>query len=259
MKEQINTLISDLQNATSHLDAILDAYQENMDYFNEADRRKINDFKVIFNRKREAIDARISSFVRFIEKSFAPSQEEILKEKALQKLHNDFPDFDSWADNVKQAILDRELKTLISAQSSRAASQRLTTGDSVYQDNPDADQPHSINENFVFSKPYKIEFLGEEYAVKNWRDVLCVIANALYTDNAAPLQEHIANDDSKKPKFAESILPNYRRPLEITQSVYTDADRNATDMLNLCRLLLRIYSVDEDEVTIYLSKIAKNE
>ncbi|HBZ34377.1 MAG TPA: hypothetical protein DEO38_04665 [Bacteroidales bacterium] len=259
MNEHVNTLITELQNATFKLDAILDVYQENLDYFNEVDRRKITDFKVIFERKREAIDASINSFVRFIKKSFAPSQKDILKEKALQKLHNDFPDFDSWDENVKHALLDRELKTLFSRQSVNASSKRPTTGESVYLDNPNTDQPHSINENFVFSKPYKIEFLSKEYAVKNWRDVLCVIANSLYTDNPAPLNSYIVNDDSKKPKFAESILPNYRRPIEIAKGIYTDANRNATDMLNLCRLLLQIYSIDEDEITIYLSKIAKNE
>lgn len=258
MNEQIKNILSDLQNATSRLNIIRDLFQAKLDYFNEEDRRKINEFNETFEQKCEQMEGKISSFVRFIEKSFSPTAKEIAREKALKKLHADFPEFDNWDENVQKALLDRELKIFEGKSQEMQSKSQLSNGcQTNVIDNPDPDKVFPITYNFDFCRPYAIEIRGERYNIKTWRDALCAVARALCEQNTEPLNSFISNDFKEKPWF--SLSPNaYRSPLEIVKGVFTEANLNAKSMLASCRKLLDIYSVDYSEVSVFLSKIASN-
>ncbi len=258
MNEQIKNILRDLQNATSGLNKLCDLFQAKLDYFNEEDRRKINEFNETFEQKREQIDLKISSFVRFIEKSFAPSAEEIVKEKALQKLHTDFPEFDKWDASVQNAILEREMKSFeVHAKEIKTKEKKPTLGSAVSVDNPEPDMAFPVTYNFDFCRPYAIEICGERRDITSWRDALCQVADVVCCDNQSLLTNFIAQDVSKRPWF--SLTPStYRSPLEMTNGIYTEANLNARDMLKSCRKLLDIYGVNYDNVNIYLSKISSN-
>lgn len=258
MNEQIKNILRDLQNATSALGVILDLFQAKLDYFNEEDRRKINEFNETFEQKRELIDMKISSFVRFIEKSFAPTAEEIAKEKALQKLRTDFPDFDKWDASIRNALLERELKSFEAHSKETKTREKMpTTGSTVSIDNPEPEKAFPVTYNFEFCRPYSIEICGEKRDISSWRDALCQVADVVCSDNQSLLTNFIAQNVSKRPWF--SLTPStYRSPLEITNGIYTEANLNARDMLKSCRKLLDIYDVNYDNVNIYLNKISSN-
>ena len=64
-KEQLKRILQELQESTSNLEQICDLFQDNLDYFNENDRNRINEFNKIFDLKVQKIDEKIKSFVSF--------------------------------------------------------------------------------------------------------------------------------------------------------------------------------------------------
>lgn len=260
MSKQINEILEKLKEATANLASIRDSFQNRLDYFNENDRRRINEFNETFDSKVQKIDEKIKSFVRFVEKSFAPTVEELVKEKALKKLRADFPEFDNWGIEVQKALLDREIKNYAISEQDKTIKtpiKRPTTGSSVSVDNPEPEKAFPVTYNFEFCRPYSIEICGEKRDITSWRDALCQIADVLCGSNQNPLTNFIAQDVSKRPWFSLT-RSTYRSPLEITNGIYTEANLNARDMLKSCRKLLDIYGVSYDNVNIYLSKISSN-
>lgn len=260
MSEQINEILEKLKEATANLASIRDSFQNRLDYFNENDRRRINEFNETFDSKIQKIDEKIKSFVRFVEKSFAPTAEEIAKEKALKKLRADFPDFDKWDIEVQKALLEREIKNYAISEQDKIVkmpTKRPTTGSTVSVDNPEPQKSFTVTYNFEFCRPYAIEIRREKRDITSWRDALCQVADIVCDGNQGTLTNFISQDVSKRPWFSltSSI---YRRPLEITDGIYTEANLNARDMLKSCRKLLDIYGIDYDNVNIYLNKISSN-
>ena len=146
MNEQVKNILLDLQNTTARINIIRDLFQAKLDYFNEEDRRKINEFNEIVEQKREQIDGKISSFIHFVEKSFAPSPKELAMEKALQKLRADFLDFDKWDASIQNALLEREMKSfVIDSKDNKHKEKSPTIGTTVCYDNPEARNRTTIN------------------------------------------------------------------------------------------------------------------
>lgn len=258
MNEQIKNILHNLRNTTSGLNVIRDLFQAKLDYFNEEDRRKINEFNETFEQKREQIDGKINSFVRFIEKSFAPTAEEIAKEKALQKLRTDFTDFDKWDVSIQNALLERELKSFEAHSKETKTREKMpTTGSTVSIDNPEPDKAFPVTYNFDFCRPYAIEICGERHEIKSWRDALCAVAKVLCEHDIKPLESFMSKDVKEKPWFSRTS-DLYRSPLEIVEGVFAEANLNAKSMLASCCKLLDIYSASYNEVCVYLSKIANN-
>ena len=258
MKKQIKDILHELQEATAHLSVIRDLYQNDLDYFNENDRRRINDFNETFDLKREQIDGKINSFVKFIEKSFAPTPQELAKEKALQKLKLDFPDFDNWDKNVQVALLERELKN-ISIETipvnPKTPVKREKKGESV--ENPYPEKEYHITSDFSYCKPSALSVSGNLMHVSSWKDVLVKLADFLCSKDVNPLRNYIDSDVSNRPCFSLST-EKYRTPIVVASGIFAEANRSAPDLIKTCRRLLDIYSVDYSDIKIYLSKIASN-
>lgn len=261
MSEQINEILQKLQEATTNLASIRDSFQNRLDYFNEKDRRKINEFNETFDYKVQKIDEKIKSFVRFVEKSFAPTAEELAKEKALKKLRADFLEFDKWDADVQKALLEREIKNYAISEQEKTVKtpiKRPTTGSTVSIDNTEPEKAFPVTYNFEFCRPYSIEICGEKRSITSWRDALCQVADVVCSDNQSPLTNFIAQDVSKRPWFSLTSS-TYRSPLEITNGIYTESNLSARNMLKSCRKLLDIYGVSYDNVNIYLNKISSND
>lgn len=258
MTEQIKDILQKLQEATASLFPIKDMFQNQLNYFNEDDRRKISKFNETFDYKVQNVNAKIASFVRFVEKSFTPSPEDLLKIKALDKLHADFQDFDKWEPGVQNALIDREIKNFAISEPNKPAKETVkhpTTGSAVSVDNLEPNKAFPVTYNFEFCRPYAIEICGEKRNITSWRGALCEVADVLCSKNTNLLTIFIAQDVSKKPWF--SLSPSvYRRPVEISKGIYTEANLNTHNMIKSCRKLLDIYAVDYNEVSIFLSKIS---
>lgn len=254
MNEQVKSMIEELRQVTKNLTVLRDLFQNDKDYFDVDDRKRITEFNIIFDGKMDQIESKINSFVRFIEKSFAPSPADIAKKKALEKLHVDFPDFDSWASDVRVALLNREVKSF-EEMHNKSEVKRFAKQPTISIDNPTPEKPYPVTYNFEYCRPSAIELFGEKYPVSTFRDTLHEIANALYQNNATPLNEYIENDNSSKPRF--STDPDlYRIPVKIGEDIYTETNLHSQGVMKTICLLLDIYAVDYSKVSIYLRKIS---
>lgn len=256
MNENISQLLNELKEAFSRLRVIRDLYQEDLDYFNEDDRSKINSFNADFDDKYEALERKINTFSRFVEKKFSPTPEQIACKQALEKLHKDFPDFETWGDDVKKALLERELKSS-KVKTLDVKEKKPTIGVEVSIDNPMPDKVYYITDDFTFCRPSSIVILGKRFEIVTWRDAMTCVGHTLYGIDKKPLDEFINNDASERPIFFRIKQAYHRRPVEVAEGVYMEANLNAADMMRMCKRLLDIYEISYDNIQIYLRKVAK--
>jgi hypothetical protein len=113
MTEQIENILAELKAVQAKLPELRDLFWLKIDRYNEADQQRGVVFDEKFEQQRDKFSRMINSFSAFIEKSFAPSAEEVAREKALQKLSAKFPDFDDWNEEAKKALLEREINDFL--------------------------------------------------------------------------------------------------------------------------------------------------
>jgi hypothetical protein len=111
MTEQIENILAELKAIQAKLPELRDLFWLKIDRYNEADQQRGVAFDDKFEQQRDKLFRVIDSFSAFIEKSFAPTSEEVAREQALQKLRVEFPGFDDWNEEAKKALLDREIAT----------------------------------------------------------------------------------------------------------------------------------------------------
>jgi hypothetical protein len=117
MTEQIENILAELKVIQAKLPELRDLFWLKIDRYNEADQQRGVAFDEKFEQQRDKLSRVIDSFSAFIEKSFAPSAEEVAREKALQKLRAEFPGFDDWNKEAKKALLEREMNDFLKTRS----------------------------------------------------------------------------------------------------------------------------------------------
>lgn len=234
-KEQLKRILQELQESTSNLEQICDLFQDNLDYFNENDRNRINEFNKIFDLKVQKIDEKIKSFVRFVEKSFALIEEEKLQE-VVNKMCSNIPESDKWTTRQKINYIKKIFRQ-------------------IYKKNPEPEKAFPLTYNFEWCLPSSIEICGEKRNIFFWDEALFQVVNVVCGDNKSLLINFISQDKSNKSMF--SLTPStYERPLEIINGIYIES-KSTCDMLKACCKLLDIYGVSYDNVHIYLSHLSK--
>jgi len=256
MKEKVEKFINELKQLNNQLPELRDLFWLNIDRYNETDQQRGVAFDEKFEQQRDKLFRVIDSFSVFIEKSFAPSAEELAKEKALQKLNAEFPGFGDWNEEAKKALLEREIQAI-----SVKIPQRIVTKSAEepnrgpkYTINNEPDKTYSIDSDFSHCRPCFFEFRNKKYAVNNWAMVLKELANILYSENPSPVNQFINKNLSKKPLFSTDTKP-YLRPLEIVGGLFVESNFSANQMCISCKKLLDIYGIPHSEVKIYLDRI----
>jgi hypothetical protein len=116
MTEQIEKILDELKAVQAKLPELRDLFWLKIDRYSESDQQRGVAFDEKFEQQRNKLFRVIDSFTAFIEKSFAPTEEEVMREKALQKLRAEFPGFDEWNEEAKKALLEREIKDILIAR-----------------------------------------------------------------------------------------------------------------------------------------------
>lgn len=234
-KEQLNRILQELQESTSNLGRIRDLFQDNLDYFNENDRNRINEFNDIFDFKVQKIDEKIKSFVRFVEKSFARIEEEALQE-VVNIMCANIPESDKWTTRQKINYIKKIFRQ-------------------IYKKNPEPERAFPLTYNFEWCRPSSIEICGEKRNISFWDEAVSQVVDVVCGDNKSLLINFITQDKCTKPMF--SLTPStYERPLEITKGIYIES-KSTCDMLRVCCKLLDIYGISHDNVHIYLSYLSR--
>lgn len=258
MKEQIKNILSELNAIQAKLPELRELFWLKIDRYNEADQQRGLAFDERFEHQRSKLFHTIESFSTFIEKSFAPTSEEVAKERALQKLCAEFPGFNDWNEEAKKALLEREIQTILIKIPKRIVVKEKTNKEPnrgpKYQINSQSNKVYSIDSDFTHCRPYYFEFRDKKYAVNNWAMVLKELARLLYTESPTIVAEFIARDLLKKPLFSNDPK-KYLRPLEIANGLFVESNFSANQMCVSCRKLLDIYGIEYQEVKIYLDRI----
>ena len=256
MTEQIENILAELKAIQAKLPELRDLFWLKIDRYNETDQQRGVVFDEKFEQQHDKLCRAIDSFAAFIEKSFAPSVEEITREKALQKLRAEFSGFDDWNEEAKKALLEREMKAVLVKIPQRIGtkpSEEPNRGPK-YIINNEPDKIFSIDSDFSHCRPSFFEFRNKKNAVNNWAMMLKELANILYGKNPTPVNEFIAKDLSRKPLFSNN-LQHYLRPLEIVSGLYVESNFSANQMCISCKKLLDIYAIAHSEVKIYLDRV----
>ena len=262
MTAEIEKIINELKAIQAKLPELRDLYWLKIDRYNETDQQRGVVFDEKFEQQRNKLFRAIDSFTVFIEKSFAPTAEEVAKEKILQKLRVEFPSFDDWNEDAKKALLEREMKSILIKNPQWVATNVKTKEEPnrgpKYKINDQPDKIYSIDNDFSHCRPSFFEFRNQKYAVNNWAMVLRELANILYVENPTLITDFIAKDLSKKPLFSNN-LQCYLRPLEIARGLFVESNFSANQMCVSCKKLLDIYGIAHSDVKIYLDRISANQ
>jgi hypothetical protein len=107
--------------------------------------------------------------------------------------------------------------------------------------------------NFTGEKIKSFIFLGQIYTVNSWKDFYRVLAQNLY-DLAPDIFNRFFNDDDfiNGRKMISDNMENLHSPLEITENIYIESNLSAEAIINMARLMLRKYDIEEDEVAVNL-------
>jgi hypothetical protein len=259
MAEQIENILAELNAIQAKLPELRDLFWLKIDRYNEADQQRGVAFDEKFEQQRFKLSRVIETFSTFIEKSFAPSPEEVAKEKALRKLREEFSGFDDWNEEAKKALLERELQTILIKNPQRIvvkATEAPNHGPK-YKINKQPDKVYNIDSDFSHCRPSFFEFRDKKYAVNNWAMVLKELASILYAENPTHITEFIARDLSRKPLFSTDPK-NYLRPLEITKGLFVESNYSANQMCVSCKKLLDIYGIEHSAIKLYLDRVPEN-
>jgi hypothetical protein len=257
MIEQVENILNELKAIQVKLPELRDFFWLKIDRYNEADQQRGVVFDEKFEQQRDKLVRTIDNFTAFAERSFAPSVEEIAKEKALQKLRAEFPSFDDWNEEAKKALLEREQNDLLSKLPQKIIRTNIEEEPNrgpKYQINNQPDKVYNIDSDFSHCRPCFFEFRNQKYVINNWAMLLRELAEILYTENSTPINEFITKDLSKKPLFSNNS-GMYLRALEIANGLYVESNFSANQMCISCKKLLDIYGIAHSEVKIYLDRI----
>lgn len=117
MKEQVNKIIEELNTITTKFSDIRDLFWLKIDRYKENDLNRGIEFDKKYEQQCFKLSRSINAFTKFIEKSFEPSANEIARDKAILKLKADYPNFEEWNEEAKQALIEREIDVLLKTKS----------------------------------------------------------------------------------------------------------------------------------------------
>jgi len=107
--------------------------------------------------------------------------------------------------------------------------------------------------NFTGEKIKSFILMDIDYPVNSWKDFYQALAQKLY--NLAPdIFNSFINDGdfTDGRKMISNKLEDLRNPLKITDNIYLESNLSAESIVNMARLMLRKFDIEEDEVVINL-------
>jgi hypothetical protein len=127
----------------------------------------------------------------------------------------------------------------------------------------DKKTPHSLNEDYIFTKPYAFILKGYAYInVNTWRALfnqLCACLDKI--DHNKMLQTATADEfissvkHGKDLRYFSNNATELRESTKITDSVYAEVNMAANGFIKVIKILLDFYTIPYDEMKIYLRDI----
>jgi hypothetical protein len=116
--------------------------------------------------------------------------------------------------------------------------------------------PHSLAEDFTFTRPLGIAFRGQAYKdTPTWKrvyDVVCGLVAALDLDRWAALPDNPAFTSIQDRKAFSRDQGDLRGPLPAIHGIYAEAHYSANSIRDNMVKLLKEFGIEERELKIYL-------
>jgi hypothetical protein len=117
--------------------------------------------------------------------------------------------------------------------------------------------PHSINEDFIFKRPYAFSLKG--YAYKNvttWKALFNQVCACLDRIDHNKMLKTVTADEFISPKKNLRYFSNDKTELrefnKITDSVYAEVNMSANSFVKVIKILFDFYKIPYNEIKIYL-------
>jgi len=112
----------------------------------------------------------------------------------------------------------------------------------------------SDDHSFTGEKIESYIFQEKETKVKSWRELYQSICLSLYEVDSNKFKSFLEDDEfqMKKRKMISPNKSDLASPLKISDTIYLESNLNTDTVLNMVRLVLRKFEIDDDEVSIYL-------
>ncbi|MCD7918901.1 MAG: DUF262 domain-containing protein [Clostridiales bacterium] len=98
-------------------------------------------------------------------------------------------------------------------------------------------------------QPRELEIIGETYSVSSWREFLQTLCTVLYEYDPQIFRSLTMHNDfkGKNVRMIATDDQNMHKPLKIADGIYVEANRNANNILNYCKLIIEKFDGVEEE------------
>jgi hypothetical protein len=215
--EKINIIVSDLLNIRANLFSLSNDIWLDIDHNNNNELQEVFNFKKEYNKLLDEFNKNVLSLSAILQK-----YSEIGNIEAAR------PVVDESSEKNKKIIvqLNKEI-------------------------------PHSINEDFIFTKPYA--FILKDYAYKNvttWKALFNQVCACLDKIDHNKMLNTVTADEFISPRKNLRYFSNEKTKLrefsEITESVYAEVNMAANNFVKVIKILLDFYKIPYNEIKIYL-------
>ena len=112
----------------------------------------------------------------------------------------------------------------------------------------------SDSQSFTGEKIQSYVFQEQERNVKSWKEFYQSICLSLYDLDSNKFKSFLEDDDfqMKKRKMISNKESDLKNPLKISDNIYLESNLNTDTLLNMTRLILKKYAIDEEDVSLYL-------
>ncbi len=109
---------------------------------------------------------------------------------------------------------------------------------------------------FTGEKIESFTFIDQEYKVDNWKDFYQRLVHILYERDPNIFKSLLIDRDfyTKKRKLISKNEKDLRKALKVSETLFLESHYNTEAVLDMIRLLLKKYCLDEDELSISLRK-----
>jgi uncharacterized protein with ParB-like and HNH nuclease domain len=109
--------------------------------------------------------------------------------------------------------------------------------------------------NFTGEKIKSFILINQEYPVKSWKDFYQTLAINLYDLAPDIFNSFLGDGDFTDGRKMISVkMKDLRNPLKVTDNIYLESNLSAESIVNMTRLMLRKYDIEEDEVVVILTE-----
>jgi hypothetical protein len=117
--------------------------------------------------------------------------------------------------------------------------------------------PHSVDEDYIFKRPYAFKLKGYAYKnVNTWKALFNQVCICLDKIDHNKMLESVKADEfisgRKDLRYFSSDKTKLREYIKITDSVYAECNMAANSFIKVIRILLDFYKIPYNEMTIYL-------